>query len=190
MSRRAILLTALATTALLGFGILFAALSNNSPPIRALTVEFKGYTTNESGALLGTLIVANRSTRPIHYVVFAPQVADSSTWPANLGPPMLPNVPPPPLSPGNEVMVSVDAPYSGDQWRVPVLFSFHPSRWELFQYQLRTALQARSLRPFKGGVKLLSYTNFSEALSIPDTVARLPARGAPVPSSGRPGDYE
>lgn len=188
MSRRAILLTALAMTALLGFGILFAVLSNDSPPIRALTVEFKGYTTNESGALLGTLVVGNRSTRPIHYVVFAPQVADSSAWPANLGRPMLPNVPPRPLSPGNETMVSVDAPYSGDQWRVPVLFSFRPSRWELFQYQLRTAVHARSLRPFKGGAKLMSYTNFSEALPIPDTVARLPARREPVPATGRPSD--
>lgn len=191
MQRRAILILCLAIVVLLGLGLLLVLFPVNSTPDQSLEIEFAGFTNAASGAPSATFVLRNTSAAPLHCVVFAPQPGDLNSWYTHPALPRPGSTPIAPLPEGSRTNIQVEIPAYGVRFRLPVMFAFRLSRWEMFQTKIRAAIQSRSVDVFKaGGIKLDSYTNYSREIPVPDFGVERPAIRVPVPASGRPSDYE
>jgi hypothetical protein len=120
---------------LLCFGAVILSLgtrSRSARPFRSdsVSVAFTGVTTNATGEASVLFRVRNGHDRSINYFVAAPQIQKAEQWPDRLATPIR-NPTLVFVGSHREVNFSIPAPGTSEPWRVPVVYLWAPSRYQV-----------------------------------------------------------
>jgi hypothetical protein len=176
-ARRKRILVVGGSVAILFMSLAAIVLSTGKRVLTPPAITFLGFT-NASGQNTAIFSVKNPYSRPVSFFPLDPQVPVNGDWaaagiriPTGGGPTLY-------LGADGQTNFTVDVPVDGNVWRVPVLWSMEPSRFDHFRYVFRNNWNAwrenGTLLGLSIGYGVESFTNYTPEVSNPENKALTP----------------